>query len=246
MKLHQPIHRGRCIGDGGDCGLGGACHHDYRQSKRPSGNQFARGSGATGILGHDDVYAVLCKQLPFGCFLERAACCDQLGLRWQRRGVGRIDAADEVAVPGCGGESGKILLADGEEHPARRPAQRFGGGRHVRDNRPTVARAWLPRRTADDDEGNAGGLGGGFGMARDLFGKGMRGVNQCVDALGAQVSDQPINASESADAPGDGRRNGRARAPGKRERRLKPWIVGEGAGESRGFAGAAQDQYSHA
>lgn len=246
MTLQQPIERGHRIGHGGDSRWGGAGYHHDRHSERARSRKLACSCGAAGILGHDDIDPVFLQQPAFGGFLERAARRHHIGSRRQRGSVGRIDAADQVMVPGRGGESGKILLANGQKHAAWCAAQRVCGGRHVRHDRPTVAGDWLPRRAADGEEGNARSLGGSFGMACHLFGEGMCGIDQRVDAFRAQIGDQAIDASESTDAPRDWRSNRRAGPPGERQGRPKTRIVGECAGECRGFAGAAQDQYAHA
>ncbi len=72
------------------------------------------------------------------------------------------------------------------------------------------------------------------------------GVDQRIDLLPAQVVRQAGGAAEAADAPRDGRRYGRARAPGEGQHRVEPRVAGQRAGDRRGLRRSAQDQHAHA
>ncbi len=102
-----------------------------------------------------------------------------------------------------GGEGGEFLLADGEQDAAGRSAERCGGGWHVGHRAPAVAGLRLPGRADDREGGGAGVLRGLGGVAGDLRGEGVGGVDQRVDCV-----------VRGGRRPGRGRRRSRRCASG--------------------------------
>ena len=135
--------------------------------------------------------------------------------------------------------------AETEEHTPRRWSEHPCSGVHVGHDLPAIAWFGLPGGTHDRYERNAELRAGFDGIARNLVGVGMRGIDHRVDALGLEPLRQTSRPAEAADARRDRLRTRVRGAAGQRQDRLVPCIVRKQAGEGGCFGRAAENEQAH-
>ena len=193
-----------------------------------------------GVLADQLLDAVPAQQRQLVGQREWAGGGDQRRAR-QRGRRRRVDAAYSIFVPRPGGERGELLLADRQQHPARRGAQRDGGRLEAVALGPEIAGLLLPARAPDDDQGDAGNHGDGLaGVARHGGGEGVRRVDQDRGPAGAQVGGEPGGGAEAARPHRDRLGQRMAGDPGEAQHGRN--AASERAGQRRGLAGAAEDE----
>lgn len=242
VKGGQPIEGGGDRGYGRDRRGWRAGDHDDRQSEVARGGEFGCGGGGAGVFGDQDVDAVSVQQSAFTGLVERATGGDDGGIWRAKFGRRGVDAADQVVVRWGGAERGEFLLADGEEDPAGRGADGGGGCCRGGNQGPAIGFGGVPGGAVDADEWDGRGGGGLGGVGGDLGGEGVGGVDHGIDRVVAEPGGEAGCAAEAADAVGDGGQDRGNGAAGERKDRGVVLIGFEGAGEGRGFAGAAEDQ----
>ena len=214
--------------------------HDDRQLKRTRGGDLAVGRRTAGVFGNDDINAMGFEQALFSFHVERAAIENdrRAGGQFVRRN--RIDAANDVAMPGISRERRDLLPADGEEHAARRIAQRRHGPGHRGNARPAVALDLLPAEPFEPEERNARRRARRAGIGGNPPCEGMGRIDQQVDGLRRKIGLEPRRAAEAAGAHRHGLRRGVERAAGERQRDGKIGPAGKPAREAARLGRAAQ------
>ncbi len=219
-----------------------ARHHHNGDTEPARGVKFATHRLRAGILCHQHLDSLLDKQGTFVRFGKRAARRNDLGPWRQMRGIRRLDATDDVEMPGSRTEGSQFLAADGQEHAPWRTPESGNASPEIGHHRPVLAGLWFPSWTPKSKQRNATFSRRPLRMPRNLGGEGMGGIDQRGDPLATQIIRHPGHAAESAQAMADRWQNGQRRAPGKRKRRRKPMIPDERAGKRERFPGATQDK----
>lgn len=237
----QPGHDLGCAAGDGARRDGRAVDQDDRQVKVAGGSQLGLGPGATGILGDDDVDAVVGQQGAVAFGGEGAPCDDRFGLRQGQRFGRRVDEAQEIVVLRGLREEAKVLATDGKEDSARGLAKGRDGGFKVGDMGPVVLRSGDPGRAFEGDQGRAGFPAGDHGVRAHLRGEGMRRVDHMGDGFGLDIGLEAFGAAEAAhaDRQGLGDRGFGATGVGIDGVHLR---LRQDAGHVRGFGCSAQDE----
>ncbi len=175
---------------------------------------------------------------------ERPAAEHDLVIRQPERRARRIDQPHEEEAVGQRRERLDLAGADGQERALADTRQHRRRAGDVGDLDPAVERVTPPRRADQHQARHLGRLGGLAGVARDLVGEWVRGVDQQVDRLGAHELDHARDTAEAADPDRAGQRAGLFGAAGQRGRDLEAIVEGldRGLGEGRGLGGAAENQ----
>ena len=219
-------------------------HHD-RDAKLARGRDLRIGRRPTRILGDQHVDPFLLEKRGLGWFIEGTSVVYQADIARQQVGFRRIDHAREIVMVRARSEGAEFEAAEAEKNPARLWPERFGGGFRARSRQPLIARLWPPRRAQQSSERYRKSLGGGDSIGRDLIGIGMRCVDDGLDGLLRKPSGQSVNPAEAAD-PGTNRLGPRIRrAPGQRERRLKPAVSRQQMRQARGLRRTSEDENAH-
>lgn len=187
-------HFDRC--DHRAVGQGGPVDQNDRQPPLSGGDQLGFGPRAPGILGHDNVDAVLGQQRKIICDQKRSARDKCRGV-WQGQGFGRgIDKPQQVMVLRLIGEIRDMLPPYGQKHPLRRASQQRSRRRNIRDVAPVIARTSLPGGTLQRGQRRACGRTGGKDIAADLGGKGMGGVDHTANSAVLKILCQPFGPAK--------------------------------------------------
>ena len=115
----------RC--DGWHAGKRRARQHDDGKPKRARRRDLAVGRVPTAILGDHDLDAMLLEQRAILGLVERSARGDVTRMRYGKRSIDGIDAADEIEMLRARCEGLKLVAAERKEHAARRFAKRARG-----------------------------------------------------------------------------------------------------------------------
>jgi hypothetical protein len=171
---------------------------DDREAERSRRNDFAVSCNTAAVLRDDDVNLMLTQQLAFPVFAEWPTIENIPGMRYGERRFHRVNAANQIAVLRRRGKMRNLLAADGEEHMAGLRSQGARRRLRVMDFGPSIAGDGAPRRPAQRKEGRAGLRGGTLRVSRHRRGIRVRGIDQCVDLMGAQVVYETGSSAEAA------------------------------------------------
>ena len=188
-----------------------------RQAERSRRSDFAVRRYTAAVLRDDDVDLMLSQQFALPIFAEGSALKNVTRMRYLEWRIHRIDAANEVTVLGCRSKGRDLLTAHGEKHPAGLDSQgtrRLLGVMHIG---PLIAGDGAPRRPAQGKKGRVGLRGGTLRMSRHRRGIGMRGIDQRVDLIVAQVLYEACRSAETARSHRHGLRQWRGSATGERQ-----------------------------
>jgi len=186
-----------------------------REAERSRRSDLAVRRYTATVLRDDDVDPVLAQQFAFRIFAEGPAFKNVTRVRHLQWRIHRIDAANQVTVLGRCGEGRDLLTADGEKHAAGFGPQgprRLLGVMHID---PSIAGHGAPRRPTQGKERRARLCGGTLRMRRHRRGVRMRGVDQRVDLVVAQVLYEARRSAETARAYRHGLRQWRGSAAGQ-------------------------------
>jgi len=226
----------------GNVRLVGPAKHEYGYAETARRDKLSVGGRAATVLADDRVDAMRLKQFELTGFVERSTAENVDGIGNGERRLDRIDAADEVEMPGRILEGGDLLSSERKEDPARclaeRPRRVFG----IRYRQPAIPLGRTPGLAIEPQHRHAGHgrrTGGIRGYPR---GVGMCGIDEQGDTLVAQIGRDALRAAETATADGNGL-GGRLQGPaGKGKGHCKIVAHGKPAGQFPGFGGAAEDQ----
>jgi hypothetical protein len=169
-----------------------------RQAEPSRCNDFAVSRFAAAVLRDDDVDLMLTQQLAFPFFVKGSAFKNVTRVRYLKWRIHRIDAANQVTVLGRRSKGRDLLTADGEKYMAGLSSQGTRRLLHVMDLGPSIAGHGAPRRATQRKEGRVGLRGGTLRMSRYRRCIRMRGIDQCVDLMGAQVVYETGCSAEAA------------------------------------------------
>lgn len=200
----QPGHDFRHAAGDGALRDGRTVDQDDRQVKVAGGGQLGLGPRTSGVLGDDDVDAVIRQKRAVAFHCEGASCDDGMGIGQGQRFGRRVNEAQEIVVLRGLGEEAKVLATDGKEDSARGIAQCGDGGIKVGDVGPVVLRSGGPGRAFKGDQGRAGFGAGGHGIRAHLRGEGMRRVDHMGDGFGLDIGLEACGAAEAAHADRQG------------------------------------------
>ena len=210
------------------------------QAENACSDDLGMGGIAAGILADDHLDLMFAKQSNLVLHREGPAGQQIFDMRRIERRIDRIDAAHEIVVLRRGIESLGLLPTDGKEH-ATRVFPDCGNGIGNRGNaRPAIAVRLVPATPLQAEKRNAGLVTGVTGICGNLPGEGMRGVDQKLDRLRAEIIDKAGNTAKAAAAHRHGLRGRVDRAAGKRERHGKVVATSKARGQFAGFGRSAQ------
>ena len=237
-QLHDLIERGGMR----PAAMERPCDQDHRHTQRPRRHDLGITGLAARVLAHQPIDTLIAQDGKLAVNAEWAACGEDLHTVQGGWEIGRIDHADDVVMLRFGGERNERLPADGEQDALGSLGQSRRGGFEIGDFCPAIAGDRLPGRPLKRDEGYAGGLGGGHSIGADAGSERMRGIDQDVDAKGAQMSSQPRRAAKAPDTHRDPWQPGRLGAASQRQDGIEPIVAGHLLGERAGLGGAAENE----
>ena len=216
--------------------------HDHRESEAAGRRDLAVGRRAAAVFGDHGLDAVCAEQGPVIRFAKRATGAHVGRVRKLQRRIDGIDAAHQIGVLRCPLEGPEVLAAQCQKDAARRAPRRRDGSITIGDVEPTIAGNRPPRRPPEREQGDRGGSSGRGRVRRDGHRERMRGVDQRVDVLRAQIGRKPRRPAEATDADRDCLRGGPGGPPGERNRDGKIGAARQAFAELAGFAGATENE----
>jgi hypothetical protein len=178
-------------------------------------SDFAVRRCPTTVLRDDDVDLMLAQQIEFPVFAEGSAFKDVTRVRYLQWRIHRIDAANQVTVLRRRSKRRDLLTADCEKHAAGIGSQSTCCLPGVMYIGPSIAGDSAPWRPTQGKEGRASLRGGTLRMSRHRRGIRMRGIDQRVDLMVAQVPYEASRSAETARSYRHGLRQWRGRATGQ-------------------------------
>lgn len=212
------------------------------QAERACGSDFCLGGLATGIFADDHIDPVGAQQGALVLDGERAAGEQVFDIGCIERRIDRIDAAHEIVMLRSRVEHLRLLPADGQEDTARRFTQRRHRIGNRRNARPAVAGNLFPAEPLQPQQRNVGRGAGCAGIGGNLFGEGMRGVDQEIDRMRSKIGGKPFGAAETAGADRHGLWCRIERAAGERQRDGEIGAFAKPTGQIACFRRAAQNE----
>lgn len=222
--------------------LGWTLQQHDTNSERASGGNLAVGSIAAAVLCDHHVDRVRRQQLSVLCFGERTASEYVFGVRHVQRRIDRIHRSYDVAMLRLGCERSDLLPTHCEKHMSRLGTQRLGCSFCVGDLRPAIAGHGLPRRSTQGQQRRAGLRSRLHCVRRDRIRKGMRGIDQGVDAMVTQIRSESRCSAKAAASRRHGLCERRCRATGERQRHAQIVTSGEAGCELSRFSRTAENQ----
>ena len=210
--------------------------------ERACGGDFCLRGLATGIFADDHIDPFVAQQGDLVLDGEGAAGEQVFDIGCIERRIDRIDAAHEIVMLRGRIESLRLLPTDGQEDTTRRFTQlrhRIGNRGNAR---PAIAGNLFPAEPLQPQQRNAGHATGCAGIGGNLFGEGMRGIDQKIDRMRSKIACKPYGAAETARAHRYRLRGGIERAAGERQRDGEICSFAKAAGQIARFRRAAQNE----
>ena len=231
--------------DGGNLRQRGPFQHDHSKLERPGSGDLAIGRLAAAVLGNDHLDAVARKEIAVLALAERPSRREVCHVRKVKRRIDGIDAANEVGMLRGGGEGPKLVAAEREEHTSRRLSERSHGVNNAIDLDPIIASDFRPRPSPESDQLDAGLPGGFGGIDGDRGGVRMRGVDQDIYPLVADIAGETFGAAETSASDRCPLRQGLGRTASERDchGEFRAWT--ESLGKSPRLGGAAENEDAH-
>jgi len=240
----QPCEHRVDAGDGLDLRARRAGDHDHLDAKGAGRRDLAIGRRAAAVLRQDGVDVVVGQQGVLVGGAEGAARLDIARMGHGEPGLDRINAAHEVMVLRRRLQRMDLIAPERHQHAAWALAELGDRVGNIGGLCPDVAGLAFPGGTKQGDKRHAGHARGLRGIARDVGGEGVSGVDQRVDAFRGEVCGHSRGTAKAAGACGDAHIERVARAAGKRQAEGEAAARGQRGAEFAGLAGAAQ--YEHA
>jgi len=222
-----------------------AGNHDNGQPECARSFDLRYGRVSARVLRQDRLDAMLAEEADIVIGGERAARLDDFDVRQIGRLGGAVDQADNVAVLWRGLQVSQGKTADGAEDRAGFGAERCDGGRHVLDLNPNISSLFYPGGPLQREQRRICQARRFDGVAAHLRGKGMRGVDQKIDAFGLEIVGEPFGATKAAAAGFNGLRPGRKRPASKRQDGFEPEVCRNKFRERARFGRAAEKEHAH-
>ncbi len=195
MKPIEPRHHARnSIGRRDRGRWRGPIDHHHRNAERMRRIEFFA-HYATGILGDQKIDFVRGQKFALTRARKRPARGNHGAIGRKKSGIGRIDAPDQVVMPGSLAKGHKILTPDGQKHPARGYPERLRGGGDIGDGNPVRAGRFLPWRAPEREQGNAGDGRCRLRIGRNARGERMGRIDQGIESSLDKKSGQTLGAA---------------------------------------------------
>lgn len=217
--------------------------HDDRQAEPSRCFDLAIARAATGVFRDHRLDAVFFQHADFVVQRKGTARGNIARMRQFQWRLHRVDAADEIVVPGRGFERKKLLSAERQKYMFAFVAERGDCLFDSVDTMPPVTRLALPGGTRKDDQRNFGKPCCLNGIGGNLRRIGMGGVHQNIETLGANEIRQPARAAKTAAAHWHWLFDRRERAAGHGEQNSVAGFLCQPAGQNAGIRRAAKDEY---
>jgi hypothetical protein len=206
---------------GGRCGGPGrykwTSDHDYRQVQRTRCFDLRNGGATARVLRHNDLNAMLAKELDVALHCERTRRLKDGYIR-QLRGRGWfIDDANEVSVVRRGFEVGKCKTPNCTEDVPRIRSDRLHSGGNGGRFDPIVAVPLHPRGSFDSQKWRPRDLTSFNRVAAHLTCEGMRCVDHEIDPILEQEAGETVHTSEAACSNREGLKARLSSAAGQRQ-----------------------------
>ena len=219
--------------------------HDHRESEGPGGLDLGPRGGSSAVLRYDDVDRVRLEQAALGVETERPARENDLKARGVACDSGRLHRPDDEEDPRHPEKGPEIPAPDRQQHPLAEGGQLPGGARGIGGIDPAVLGLAPPGRAMEHEARHRCAVTGNGGVGGDRFRVRMRRVDDDTDLRLPKVRLEPARAAEPPRAGRGRHRDGPARAPGERVRRLDPRVAVERAGELDRLPGPAKEEQSN-
>ena len=218
-----------------------ADHHN-RQRKIARGFDLGRGGASAGIPRHDDVGTEIFKHGPITCTLERPARDNHLRMMQRQRIARPIDQPHQINMLRTGRESLQMLPADAEEYSSRLAPKSFRGSDDMIDFDPVVVRQARPGCPLQRQQRYSGYLASGDRVRTHLCGEWMGCIDDAIDILRTKIVREAGNSAETADAPGNRRRQRILGTAGVGQHRIDSRVIRKGTRKPVRIGGATEDQ----
>lgn len=223
----------------------GTLEQNHWQTQRARSGDLAVAGAAAAVLGDNDIDVVACQQSPIIGLAERTARGEIDGVGNRKRRLDRIDAPHQIDMLGRGGKRLDFFAAHGEKHAARDLSQRLDGLGHISDFDPLVAVGLGPSDTAQRQQRNFGAQSGANGIDGDDGGVRMRGVDQRLDTLLAEILLETFRTTKATNARRDSLAQRIGRAASKRQGNGEFSAPGQRTGKSPRFRRTAENEDLH-
>lgn len=215
--------------------------HDAN-SERASGGDLAVGRIPAAVFRDHHVDTTRQQQLTIFRFAERAAGEYVACMRYIERRVDRIHRSHNIVMLRLTRERGDLLPTHCEKHSLRLGAQCLCCSFSIDHVSPSIARHGLPGRPTQRQQWRIGLPGRLDGVRRDRIRKGMRGIDQGVDAIVTQICGESRCSAKAATSCGHGLCERRCRATGERQPHAQVVASGEAGRELSRFGRTAENQ----
>jgi len=168
-------------------------------SRTVAGDQLGLRAGSAGILADDQLRLVALHQGGIAGRVKRSAGHDNIAVGQGVR-FGFINQTQQIAVLGLARKTLQMHPAKRQKNPFGRAIKGSDSGVDIADLTPLITLARHPGRTGQSGQRYPGPGTGENRIAAHPGGKGMGGVDDVGDGIGAQVFHQAGDAAKAADA----------------------------------------------
>ncbi|TCL10195.1 hypothetical protein BXY66_2264 [Shimia isoporae] len=172
--------------------------HDHGQSQLSGRNKLGLGADSTAVFANNNVHAKFFHHCEVTGQGKRPSAYND-SMMWQRRRrLWLVDKPQNVVMLGLIGKGRYVLFAKREQNPSGLSLQSIDRAANVRDVRPKIFFPGFPRWARQSDQLHSRTLTCMKRVPTHLSSKGMRGIDNMRDIVGAQVSNKAIDPSEPA------------------------------------------------
>lgn len=222
--------------------LGRTLQQHDADSERASGGNLAVSRIPAAVFRDHDVDTTRQQQFTIIRFAERAAGEYVACMRHSERRIDRIHRSHNIVMLRLTHKRGDLLPTHCEKHTLRLGAQCLCRSFSIDHVSPSIARHGLPGRPAQRQQRRIGLPGRLDGVRRDRIRKGMRGIDQGVDAVITQIRGESRGSAKAATSRRHGLCERRCRATGERQRHAQIGASGETGRELSRFARTTENQ----
>jgi hypothetical protein len=197
-------------------GLLWPCDHDNGQPEMAGRVELGERCLAAAVPCHKHIDRFFTQKLSLCFNHKRATPVDYAvpGQVWRKRE--RLNRANKIEMLRRRREGPEFQATDRQKNAPRFTVDRGGGGGHIGDINPMIARLRNPRRARQNDERDIRPRGRNRRMARYFFSERMRGVHKDIDSLGFKVGFKSVRATKPTCPIGNFWRTKRRGATGER------------------------------
>lgn len=222
--------------------LGRTLQQHDANSERASGGNLAVSRIPAAVFRDHHVDTIRQQQFTIVRFAERAAGEYVACTRHSQRRVDGIHRSHNVVMLRLTDERSDLLPTHCEKYTLRLRAQCLGRSFSINHVSPSIARHRLPGRPTQRQQRRIGLFSCLDSVRRDRIRKGMRGIDQGVDAMVTQIRGESRCSTKAATSGRHGLCERRCRATGKRQRHAQIVASGEAGRELSRFARTAENQ----